>query len=99
MCHRISEIHMWSFLKPDQLFPLKSRRNTLIWPWKLLVRQWEGFQHRHDAFTVAEARNANMQARLLFGDEVGMAASATAFKGGAESRVLKYFCRPKHLAC
>jgi len=80
MCHRSSEIHMWSFLKPDRQFPLKSRRNTLIWPLKLPERQWKGFQHRHDASIVAEARNANGQAHLLLGGKVGMAASATAFK-------------------
>lgn len=100
MFHRSSEIHMWSFLKPDQLFPLKSRRNTLIGPPKLPERQWKGFQHRHDAFIVAEARNANGQACLLLGGEVGTAASGTAFKGGAESCgcFLTNLCMPKRLA-
>lgn len=45
VCHKNSQIHMWSFLKPDQLFPLKSRRNTSVWPLKPLEKQWKGLQY------------------------------------------------------
>lgn len=74
VCHRNSQIHMWSFLMPDQLFPLKSRRNTSVWPLKQLEKQWKGLQHRHKAFTVADARDAKRQAYLCLGRRVGTAA-------------------------
>lgn len=79
---------------------MKSRRNTLIWPLRLPERQWKAFQHRHDAFIVAEARNANGEAHLLLGSEVGKAASATAFQPDADSCecFLAYLCMPKLLA-
>lgn len=67
VCHKNSQIHMWSFLMPDQLFPLKSRRNTSVWPLKQLEKQWKGLQHRHKAFTVADARDAKRQAYLCLG--------------------------------
>lgn len=100
VCHKNSQIHMWSFLKPDQLFPLKSRRNTSVWPLKPLEKQWKGLQHRLKAFTAADAKDAKWQAYLCLGRWVGTAASATVFKGGVGSFecFLVYSCMPKHLA-